>query len=76
MLAVTIDIREPYAFDQAVDGWLTHTQAPLLDKLDALITAMTALHESNTALLGAMMESDASDGDARVVASHPHGTMD
>ena len=48
----------------------------LLTKIDALIDAMTALHESNTALLAAMMESDASDGDAMVVASHPHGTMD
>ena len=48
----------------------------LLDKLDALITAMTALHESNTALLAAMMETDAGDGRDAVVSTHPLGTLD
>ena len=48
----------------------------LLDKLDALITAMTALHESNTALLSAMMETDVSDGREAVVPTHPLGTLD
>ena len=48
----------------------------LLTKLDALITAMTALHESNTALLAAMMETDVSDGGEAVVPTHPLGTLD
>jgi len=48
----------------------------LLDKLDALITAMTALHESNTALLSAMMETDVSDNREAVAPTHPLGTLD